>query len=313
LMTGSIGSKGPWLVVLGALLTSVSASVIAAETACEGGWFNTRAQIVRIVPPNAKVMRRTSDGSSTPLAADQTLCGGDKLFVPPNVQSVEYREDNQTKSLSGGEEVLISTGAARVSGRAAQFVNTIMASVSVMRAPPPRPTGTFSRGRTSSAPAPIQAVLPLASLGRQRIASDVPAVVAWHDGLAEYTGELVDDGDTVVWRDAPTSNGWCMFRANLTQVVRLRVRDAQQRTLGWNVDVVDWGSVPRPDWIGRGALVDLAPPEMAAWGIWLWQAAPEQWRLQSLAMLNLASRGEWIASYFLDTVLGEVPAVPAKQ
>jgi hypothetical protein len=292
------------------LAAGVSAPAAAAQTRCPAGWFDASAQIVRILPLGATASRRAVDGSASPVSVDDIVCGGETISVLSPVESLEYSVGNKVVRLGPGESATIPRGAGAASTKAVQFFEATMAVAGVLRAPPARPIGTSSRGReVANGPAPLQPIHPLDDLPRQRLAPDVAAIVAWHDGVAPYTCELVDDDAEVIWRGSPSSDGRCSYRPELARAKRLRVRDARQRTVGWNIDVVAWASVPRPDWIAPGATAAIAPADLAAWGLWLWKSAPSEWRLQSLAMLDGASGREWIAAYVRDTVLAEVPVV----
>jgi hypothetical protein len=114
-------------------------------------------------------------------------------------------------------------------------------------------------------------------------------------------------GDVIV-NTSGIEAGWCEF-GKLDGAVRLRVRDANRRSEGWNVTLVSWSDVPRPDWLAASATPNIASGDLTAWGIWLWSQHGAEWRMQSMAMLNSASRREWLAQYFLDHILAETPLV----
>jgi hypothetical protein len=282
--------------------------VSAADEPCEGGWLKVRAQIIAIDPPNKKVTIRRASGSSKDFGIDAMLCEGDKLSLPPGVESVELYEAGRTYKVEKSGHAVQGGATAGIS-KASEYLKAALSGVSAFSAPAPRPTATAARGGDAAAVSlPIKGILSLRELPRQKLVRDVPVIVGWRDGASPYACEVVDDLGDVIGNTPGVKAGWCEF-GKLDGAGRLRVRDANRRSEGWNVALVPWSEVPRPDWIAASATRTLAGGDLAAWGIWLWSQPLPEWRMQAMAMLNAASRREWLAQSFLDHILAETPLV----
>ena len=291
-----------------ALWSMHSGTVAAAEAPCDGGWLKVHAQIIGIDPPNKRVSIRRASGVSSNVGIDAMLCDGDKLSLPPGVQSVELYEAGRTYKVEKSSYA-VQGGATAAVSKTAEYLKAVLSGVSVFSAPAPRPTATAARGGQSpSVSLPIKAILSLRDLPRQKLVQDAPVIFGWRDGASPYSCEVVDDMGDVIGIASDIKVGWCELD-KLDGAVRLRVRDANRRSEGWNVALVPWSDVPRPDWIAASATRTSGSGDLTAWGIWLWSEPLPEWRMQSMAMLNAAARREWLAKSFLDHILAETPLV----
>ena len=287
----------------------------AADSKCEGGWFASKAQIVRIEPAGAKAIRRAVNGRESDVGVDEVLCAGETLVVPTGtrVRNVEYYEAGRTERLQAGGTHVMGSAADVLSGQAAEFVRAAMGAVGSVSAPRPRPTATSTRGTGAADPGAMQPILSLRDAPRQRVALGSTVIPSWREGRAPYTCSVHDENGQAVWTGPPTEAGWCSALIDNPGAARLTVRDQARRSIGWNLQAVSWSDVPRPGWIDARATGPQLPPGLqGAWAIWLWTSAPAAWRLQAMGMLDASSRSEWIAGYFLDSVLNEVPPLAAK-
>jgi hypothetical protein len=284
----------------------------APEPPCPRGWFGVQAIVTRINPANADVRLRSARGNSSVLGVNMTLCEGDTILFPNGSDGtvVELYKTGEMVQAEASKGPYTIKGGTREASRAARaYLDAALDAVFNLGAPPPRPNPTASRGNGASAAAaaePIRTILHLRNLPRQRITADTHPVVGWRGGIAPYACQALNEGAEVTWAQADLGVGWCEFGAGLDHAARLVVRDAAGRSAGWNVAVVAWPNVPRPEWVPRN-MSDLSSADMTAWAIWIWQTAGPEWRLQSLGMLNRVGRTEWLANYFVDSVLAEMP------
>lgn len=302
-----------WSLFTAVLIAGGSMSGIAAasEPTCPGGWFGVQAQVTRINPANATVQVRNARGYSSVLVAPMVLCEGDTILFRNGSDGtvVELRLTGEWVQVEANKGPYTIKGGTRGVSHAARAYLDAALDVFSLGAPPPRPNPTASRGN-GTAPAaaeePIRTILHLRNLPRQRITADAHPVVGWRGGVAPYACQALNENADVIWAKAELGSGWCEFGGRLDPAARLVVRDATGRSAGWNLAVVAWPNVPRPEWV-RANMPDLSSADMTAWAIWIWETAGPEWRLQSLGMLNTAARAEWLASYFVDSVLAEAP------
>lgn len=294
--------------VLAGMIADVA---LAAESSCAGGWFGARAQITRIHPAGGTVISRTASGTERRVGVDAVLCAGDVLVVPAGVRSAEVYDGSKSSQVTEGGTLRLASDRQTVVGRAAEFVRLLMDSATSVSAPPPRPAATSSRGSGSkpAEPSPIQPILPLRDLPRQRLTAGLSVPLGWRDGAEPYECHVMDELAESLAATSEGRKGWCAARVDRPQIARLVVRDAHRRSVGWNVAIVPWKEVPRPEWIDREAAAGLDSPSLTAWALWLWRSGSPQWRLQALAMLNSVVDKEWLAGYFVDSVLAETPPI----
>ena len=284
----------------------------AGEPACPRGWFGIQAMVTRIDPSTGKVGKRPVGGRSADVVVNGVLCEGETLLFPKGSEKVvvELYEAGRVVIVDARQEpYTIRGGASEVLSAALAYVATAFEGALGLGLPPSRPQPTASRGKDAPEAAStrqIQAILHLRNLPRQRITDGTRPVVAWREGAGPYACQALSDGTAVLWARTDLDAGWCEFGADMQRTARLVVRDARGRSAGWNVVRAVWTEVPRPEWIALGTPV-VSSADLTAWAIWIWEKAGPQWRLQSLGMLNAEASSEWLASYFLDSVLAETP------
>lgn len=290
-----------------------SALAGAGELPCPSGWLSVRAMVTRVSPPRAELVRRTAGSqASVPIAVGGVLCEGDALLFASAAEDVqvELYEAGKLVTWAGHRgPYTVPSGLKASLGAAAAYLSAVFEGASELGPPPMRPNPTAARGDGSTAAAsPIQAVKHLRDLPRQRLAHGARPTVAWLGGVGPYTCQALGEDGDALWSHRDIAAGWCTYPPDLTRSTRLVVRDAQGRSAGWNIAAAMRDELPRPAWVARDAATPAAP-ELAAWAIWIWQNAGPEWRLQAVAMLGTAAQSEWLASYFLDSVLAEVPVV----
>ena len=290
----------------------IPAPAAPKEEPCRRGWFGVQAIVTRISPASATVQKLSAQGYSSKIAVNFALCDGDTIVFPDGGDGtvVELYKTGEVVHVEASKGPYAIKGGARATIRAATaYVDAAFEALLNLGPPPPRPNPTASRGTGASALAAeehIQAILNLRNLPRQRVTADAHPIIGWRGGIAPYACQVLNDSSEVVWTLANLGAGWCEFGASLGPAVRLVVRDAGGRSVGWNVATVPWLDVPRPEWVPVETSM-LPSADRTAWAIWIWQRAGPEWRLQSLGMLNKAARVEWLANYFVDSVLAEVP------
>jgi hypothetical protein len=300
----------PVLVALLGLCTAPTAFGDQANT-CPGGWLSVQAEILRILPANTKLERR-SGSHSDKVGVDAVLCAGDVLIVPDKT-TVEIYEAGRTSTHSSNYTVKASSGA--LASKAAQYLKVALSLVNP-QPPAARPTSTSIRGFSPSAAAGaagLFATNSLRDLPKQSLVANLSPITSWRDGAPTFRCDVVDDDLNVLWSSEELNRTWCEYGKLPGQAARLRVHDLRRRSLGWNISVVEWPQVPRPEWVAGTANASLPIPDLSAWGIWLWENGGTPWRMQSLAMLNKASDSQWLARYFLDHVLDESPPIRPKE
>lgn len=286
-----------------------------AEPACEQGWLLVQAQVANVSPAGARAERLTPNRKRRQVHAGDLLCNGDTLIVPKDA-TVELNLAGRAVVVGGDKPSYVVEGG-MASRRAAisEYLRLALGTIGSLPPPEERPQPTHGRGGESPGTGnalPLKPILYLDELPRQRLTPDLPVVVAWRNGDAPFSCETSDANDKIIWKSPPLAALSCQVGTRAGSAARLVVRDARQRTEGWNLAPEQWSAVPRPDWIGASGGLRMASGDLSAWAIWLWQNGGEEWRLQALGMLNAAARNEWLASYFLDQALAEVPPLPPK-
>lgn len=295
------------------MLCWVHAQAAPGELPCPSGWLSVRAMVTRVSPPGAELARRPAGGlASVPLAVGGVLCEGDALLFASGAEDaqVELYEASKLVTWVGRRgPYTVPSGLKAKFGAASAYLSAAFESAGELGPPPTRPNPTAARGNSSkSAASPIREVKHLRDLPRQRLANGARPTVAWLGGIAPYSCQALSEDGVALWSQSDIAAGWCTYPADLMRAARLVVRDAQGRSAGWNITVATRDELPRPGWVQR-EFATLGATEMVAWAIWIWQNAGPEWRLQAVAMLGSAAQSEWLASYFLDSVLAEVPVV----
>jgi ubiquinone/menaquinone biosynthesis C-methylase UbiE len=284
----------------------------AVDAPCGEGWLDVQAQIVRIVPPDEKPLRVKATGSQQPVGVDEVLCAGDRLVLPPNVLKVELYEGGQS-IVVGKEGYRAKEGLGTGLSKASEYLKVAFGGLAALGSPGTRPTATASRGLGGdhgAAGVPIAAILPLQDLPRQQVVRDLMPIVAWRNGVAPFICEIVDEDGATIWASAKTPGHRCELQPITRRGARIAVRDSQGHSDGWNLDIVESISVPRPEWINADTPMDAKTPDLGAWALWLWQNGGADWRLQSLGMLQAAAKHDsWVARYALDGIIAEIPPV----
>lgn len=285
----------------------------APNPPCPQGWLGIQAQVTRVSPASASLGRLPAGAHSVvPLSIGGVLCEGDTLQFPAESGDavVEIYEAGRIVSVDARKgPYKLKDGVRAKLSAAAAYINAALEGVGDLGLPQSRPQPTASRGAAAAeASSPIRAVKPMRDLPRQRLSPDVRPVVGWLGGAGPYACLALDDDGEPLWKHAGIDNGWCNYATDLARARRLIVRDAQGRSAGWNVAPASAEDVPRPPWLAAGA-TGLSQADSTAWGIWLWQSAGPEWRLQAIGMLDAASKSEWLARYFVDSVLGEAPVL----
>ena len=298
------------------LLVSSGANLARAVTPpCPGGWFHAQAMVTQVLPPTAKVNKRTgSGGAPSPLKAGSVLCQGESLVFeePGDGSEVElYENDKVVRVSAQTRSYTVQGGVQGVLEAAGSYLNSVMSGVPSLSAPPSRskPTGARGSGDAPQDPASVRRVLPilpLRDLPPQRVTRDTGLVVGWVNGVGPYACEALDQDGALLWSRKDIAQAWCEVPPGIDHVARVLVREHAGRSNGWNVQLANDRDIPRPPWLPPGP---PAGAERTAWAIWLWQEGGPQWRLQALGMLNALSASQFIAGYFVDTVLAEVPLV----
>lgn len=298
-----------------ALLMHASAlpAVAAPNPPCPQGWLGIQAQVTRVSPASTSLGRLPAGARAVvPLSIGGVLCEGDTLQFPTGSGDVvvDLYEAGRIVSVEArkGPYKVMDGVRAKVSAAAA-YINAALEGIGELGLPQSRPQPTASRGgATAETSSPIRAVKPLRDLPRQRLTPDVRPIVGWLGGAGPYACLALDDDGEPLWNQPGIDTGWCNYATDLARAKRLIVRDAQGRSAGWNVAPASAEDVPRPPWVAVDA-IKLSHADSTAWGIWLWQSAGPEWRLQAIGMLDAASKSEWLARYFVDSVLGEVPVL----
>lgn len=300
---------------LAASLGGMPSLAAAAGAPCPGGLFSIRAMVTRVQPADASLFRRAAAGGApVPLAVGGVLCEGDALeFGPVAPTTVEIYEAGEVVTLDGRRgPYRVRSGARAVLAAASAYIGSAFGGLGDLALPQDRPRPTASRGDAADAEgasAPIRPVRPLRDLPRQRLSVEARPVLAWTGGTPPYACQALDADAEVRWSAGGLQTGWCGADADPAHTARLVVRDARGSSAGWNVQPAAADAVPRPPWLSGPAAPDaaLSSADRTAWAIWLWQSAGPEWRLQAVAMLDAQAGREWLARYFLDSVLGELP------
>lgn len=281
---------------------------------CAGGWLSVQAMVTRISPGTAKVSKRAGAGPVTDLKVAGVLCEGESLLFANAADGslVELYEAGKVVVVEARYgSYTVKSGVHAALSAAASYVNAALSGASDLGPPPARPSPTGVRGDAASAQdaaRQVRPILPLRGLPRQKVSVGARLIVGWRDGVAPYSCEVHDDDGPITSSRTSTSQGWCEMPADLRRAVRLVVRDGVGRSTGWNIAVITESQVPRPQWLPAGA--GFAPgTDQTAWAIWLWQHGGPEWRLQALGMLNASAGSEFLAGYFVDRVLAEVPPI----
>lgn len=300
-----------WL-ALSCIYIAGASHAVAAEPACEEGWLAVQAQVMRLTPGDRAAERITPEHRRLPVRVGDLLCEGDELILPEGGAAELFLAGRVVQVDGAGSPHLIKAGARMRLAEASDYLRLAFKSLFVLAPPEARPSVTASRGGNGRPALSLAPIMHLEVLPRQRLTPDLSVVVAWRNGDGPFSCEAVNGEGTPVWTSKPEPEQSCRFGPRMSGVARLNVRDTRQRSTGWNVSTASWHDVPRPAWIAASASACPDGGYMGAWGIWLWQNGGAAWRLQSISMLDAASRHEWIAAYFLAQVLAEVPPlVPA--
>jgi hypothetical protein len=298
------------------LLGLVAARPVAGvEPACEQGWLLVQAQVANVSPAGARAERLTPKRKRRLVHAGDLFCNGDTLIVPKGA-SVELNVAGRTVLVGGDTpSYVVEGGVASRRAAVSEYLRLAFGTIESLPPPEKRPQSTEGRGNrdpVAGGALPIKPILYLEELPRQRLTPDLPVVVAWRNGTPPFSCESSNANGDIVWKSPPIAAPSCQVGTRAGSAARLVVRDARQRSEGWNLAPAQWSAVPRPDWIGASGGLHMPSGDLGAWAIWLWQDGGDEWRLQALGMLNAAARNEWLASYFLDQVLAEVPPLPPK-
>jgi hypothetical protein len=298
---------GRWLILL---WTCLPALAVAGGAPCPGGLFSIQAMVTRVQPADSVLFRIPSAGGApVALIAGGILCEGDMLEFGPVASGVkvEIYEAGQVITVDGGLGAYrVKSGARAVLAAASAYIATALGGVGDLAMPQDRPRPTAARGGEADEAAPIRPIRTLRDLPRQRLSTEARPVLAWTGGVPPYACQVLDAETEVRWAAGGIESGWCKAETGEASAARLIVRDARGRSAGWNVRAAAPAEVPRPAWL-PGAVVTLSSADRTAWAIWLWQDGGPEWRLQAVAMLDAQARDEWLARYFLDGVLGELP------
>lgn len=285
-----------------------------SATSCPGGWFGVQAMITRITPAESIVTRLAKDRSTTKVQVDSVLCAGDSLLVGDSQDGtvVELYQAGEIVTVPKSRDVyMIKGGVAGRLGAAAAYVNEVLSAAEHLPAPRARPGPTGVRGQSGSQDdvRQIRPIQQLRDLPRQRLLPDTTVIVAWRDGAGPYVCEArAETGEIHVMREERGA-AWCELRIDPSRTARVLVRDGRGRSTGWNTAPAIPSDLPRPPWAPADP-TSASSAEQTAWAIWIWQHGGPSWRLQSLSMLNANAREEFVAGYFLDSVLAEIPPFP---
>jgi hypothetical protein len=145
----------------------------------------------------------------------------------------------------------------------------------------------------------------LRKLPTQSLTEDATFVGSWQHGKAPHVCQsLTSNGEVISTIKAATN--WCAVSLGSKYSMRVVIRDSLDNQYGWNIDHVAWSDIPGPEAISL-PFKELSLADRAAWGMWLWQNAPNKWRLQALSMIYDGAKVSWLAGYFLQTILEEKP------
>lgn len=277
-----------------------------------GGVFNIAAQIVRVDPAGASLTRLLRTGERKPVGLHDVICRGETLlFAGGEAQRAVLREADQRKVLVPAQSYVAPSGVVDAAERAFSYMAGILRTVEAL--PPaadiPGPNavrGSLSPGQPSVA-LPIRSLTLLEDLPRQRLVRDLPVTLSWRGGSAPYQCEAVSRLGVVIRKGEAMADGsWCALDAGQAEATQVAVRDAQGRLVTWNLELVSWSEVPRPDWLPPARATPSAA-ESTAWAWWLWKSGGSPWRLQALAMMHAQAGTVWMAGYLRDQVLTETP------
>jgi hypothetical protein len=295
------------------VLTTWLLHAVYAAGECSGGVFGIAAQVVRIVPVDGALFKRTVDGDDVRIGLDGLICSGDslQLLAGGPVIKVDLYVRGQRQTLTPPDRFVSSRGGLASASQALTFLADAIGGTASIKAPPEIPGPTATRGASAGPPSPalqIRTMRLLEELPRQNVTPDVMPLLSWREGAAPYACEAVSSEGDVVWKSPqPVTASWCELAPALGRSAQWLVRDARGRTSTWNIRFVERSTLPVPPWLGqRGER--LASADHTAWAWWLWKNAGPAWRLQALAMLHEAAPEEWIAGYLRDQVLAESAA-----
>jgi hypothetical protein len=281
-------------------------SARAVEAPCADGWLAVHADLVRAMPASAPVLRIEASGKQTEIFDGQTLCEGDTVVLEPPLQYVEMRQGGRITKVSVGEHRwTVPQGLKVATAAVGEYIRLTMDALTVFSPPASRPRATSVRGSEPETQAPARAVRFLDSGEPAHVTADRPVIVAWRNGTPPFA--CVADS----WRQVSPETGtarWCEFPVPPPhhQLTSIGMAGGEGGPgVHWKIDQHAWRDVPRPDWIVHENGPPASATDEMAWALWLWQHAPAEWRLQSLAMLDDAARTEWLAGSILDSILNE--------
>ena len=292
------------------LLGIVAPSAGRAAAPCPAGLFGVAAQIVRIEPAGAQASKHLAAGQEEPIGVDGLICAGDTLELKPGgpVSMVELYAQGQKKVLVAPDRFEARQGVISYATQALGFVSGITRGAESIKPPPDIPGPTAARGGDAGAPPmvlQIRAMRLLQDLPRQSLTVDTRPVLSWREGVEPYVCQAMSDFGDIVWQEPrPRNASWCEMTVQLSRATQLTVRDARGRTESWNIRLVAWADVPRPEWL-RSAPDAMSSADRTAWAYWLWKVAGPSWRLQALAMLHAITPKEFLAGYLRDQLLAE--------
>lgn len=290
------------LVCLLALLLP-AAKISAAPADCAGGIFGVRAQVVRIVPPGAPVVKHAANQTSIPLKLDDVVCSGETVVVDGDrVRTVELYVNGRRVVVEPNRPYTAPGGVRAVAKEMLTFVSDLIVGTNPLAAPSAIPSPTSTRGGEEE---PFRQTNLLRGLPAQRMAREEAALLSWRGGEGPYVCEARNESGTTVSRtQLSDTTSWCKVGLTDARTITLTAKDARGGSVTWTVTPAASNEIPRPAWVGSNTTA-LSDEERTAWALWLWKEGGPAWRLQALGMFDRLAPGTWLAAYVRDGVLAD--------
>lgn len=291
-------------------------SAWARANNCPNSIFAIVASIAYVEPKNPVAVR----GDATRLNAGDCLFKGQEINLIDdernnNIQRVEIFYGGDIKVLVNDKDqnhdFRVPDGVAANSKLLQELIAKTFRLPSPNALPEFRSITVTRRGESDGEgveaenPMPLRPIISLRKLPIQFVTENTTFVYGWRGGKTPHECQSLSLAGEVISAIGAATN-WCAIPLESKRPARLTVRDSLDGRYGWNIDFVKWSDVPRPGDVAT-PIEELSRADRAAWGMWLWQSAPNKWRLQALSMIFDGAKDSWLAGFFFRTILEEKP------